>query len=102
MAPSAVNTENEDTIQGRQLEETSDNIDAVNVLKARLKGKSHENAGKDESQFRLYEEACDRVKDFYREQHEKQTVAFNLKASTAYKATSLSRTNAVLDITGSQ
>jgi inositol oxygenase len=86
MATSAINIENEDTTRGRQLEEASDNIDAVNVLKARLNGKSHENAGKDESQFRQYKEACDRVKDFYREQHEKQTVAFNLKVGAAYKA----------------
>ena len=37
-------------------------------------------AEKDKTQFRRYEEACDRVKTFYREQHEKQTVAYNLKA----------------------
>jgi inositol oxygenase len=28
-------------------------------------------AGKDKSQFRQYEEACERVKNFYREQHGK-------------------------------
>lgn len=28
-----------------------------------------------------YTEACDRVKNFYREQHEKQTVEFNIKVS---------------------
>jgi inositol oxygenase len=75
---------------GMALEETSDNIDAVNVLKAEAKAKldaakdlydqSEFDAEKDKTQFRKYEEACDRVKNFYREQHEKQTVAYNLKA----------------------
>src|SRR6266516_5519275 len=70
---------------GLALEEISDKIDAVNVLKASMKEKSiHEmsefDADKDKTQFRQYEAACDRVKNFYREQHEKQTVAYNLKA----------------------
>jgi len=34
---------------------------------------------KDKAQFRRYEEACDRVKTFYAEQHERQTVDFNLR-----------------------
>jgi len=42
-------------------------------------------ANKDKTQFRQYEEACDRVKNFYREQHEKQTVAYNLKARIDFK-----------------
>ncbi|KIW27567.1 uncharacterized protein PV07_07296 [Cladophialophora immunda] len=37
-------------------------------------------AEKDKTQFRQYETACDRVKNFYLEQHTKQTVAYNLKA----------------------
>ncbi|KIV77070.1 hypothetical protein PV11_08906 [Exophiala sideris] len=37
-------------------------------------------AEKDKTQFRQYENACDRVKNFYKEQHTKQTVAYNLKA----------------------
>lgn len=77
-------------IDGRQLEETDDNIHAVNVLKAQLKEKSiHEkslfDAEKDKTQFRQYQDACDRVKNFYREQHEKQTVAYNLKARNDFK-----------------
>jgi inositol oxygenase len=48
---------------GLALEATSDAIDDVNVLKAAM-----------------------RVKNFYREQHEKQTVAYNLKARNDYKA----------------
>ncbi|EXJ66138.1 inositol oxygenase [Cladophialophora psammophila CBS 110553] len=37
-------------------------------------------ADKDKTQFRQYETASDRVKNFYLEQHTKQTVAYNLKA----------------------
>ncbi|KAI1079786.1 DUF706-domain-containing protein [Whalleya microplaca] len=72
---------------GLQLEDTSDNIDAVNVLKDQGKydSKSKFDSEKDKTQFRQYEEACDRVKNFYREQHIKQTVAFNLKARNNFK-----------------
>jgi inositol oxygenase len=57
---------------GHALEDLSDNIDAVNVLKAEIKEKAmHEasefDAEKDKTQFRQYEEACDRVKSFYKE-----------------------------------
>lgn len=74
---------------GRALEETSDAIDAVNVLKglqsqgadkASFDSQSQFDASKDKTQFRQYEDACDRVKDFYREQHTQQTVAYNLWA----------------------
>ncbi|KAI1122667.1 DUF706-domain-containing protein [Nemania abortiva] len=70
---------------GLELEATSDNIDKVNVLKDQLKqqsewdSKSKFDAEKDKAQFRQYEDACDRVKSFYKEQHTKQTVAYNLK-----------------------
>ncbi|KAI8950038.1 DUF706-domain-containing protein [Xylaria longipes] len=70
---------------GLELEATSDSIDNVNVLKDKLKrqqdwdSKSKFDAEKDKNQFRQYEDACDRVKDFYKEQHTKQTVAYNLK-----------------------
>ena len=83
---------------GTALEATSDAIDDVNVLKAALKVKNgtatqHEkdiyesstfDAAKDKTQFRQYEDACDRVKNFYSEQHTKQTVAYNLKARNAF------------------
>lgn len=76
---------------GRALESLSDDIDMVNVLKAQVREKdvyekSEFDAQKDKTQFRQYEEACDRVKDFYREQHEKQTVAYNLKARNDFKS----------------
>lgn len=72
---------------GLALEETSDNIDAVNVLKASLKNESDDiysasqfDFAKDKTRFRQYEDACSRVKNFYLEQHTKQTVAYNLQA----------------------
>ncbi|TAQ90480.1 hypothetical protein B7494_g1176 [Chlorociboria aeruginascens] len=77
---------------GQELEDTSDNIDAVNVLKAEMRKEramldaSEFDAEKDKTQFRQYEEACDRVKSFYREQHEKQTVAYNLQARDNFKS----------------
>ena len=60
-------------------------------------------AEKNKAQFRQYEDACDRVKNFYKEQHgtmpclvygavisrrnhtEKQTVAFNIQARVNFK-----------------
>lgn len=90
---------------GLALEETSDNIDAVNVLKAALKIKngtatqeekdiyaqSEFDTEKDKTQFRQYEDACDRVKNFYKEQHEKQTVAYNLRARNNFKSKTRAR-----------
>jgi inositol oxygenase len=75
---------------GQALEEMSDAIDEVNVLKANMKKEQEQEKGlyeesefdksKDKTGFRQYEDACDRVKNFYQEQHTKQTVAYNLKA----------------------
>lgn len=39
----------------------------------------------DSKSFRQYELACDRVKQFYEEQHEKQTVAYNIQARINFK-----------------
>ena len=97
MAPvafEALNTERD----GLALEKLSNDIDAVNVLKADIQRsqlapetdkdleQSKFDAEKDKTQFRQYEEASDRVKNFYREQHEKQTVAYNLKARNDFKS----------------
>jgi inositol oxygenase len=60
------------------LESISDAIDDVNVIK--YDDKSQFDSEKDKATFRQYEDACDRVRNFYREQHEKQTVAYNLAA----------------------
>ncbi|THH09664.1 hypothetical protein EW145_g1852 [Phellinidium pouzarii] len=76
-----------DSRSGRVLDETSDTIDKVNALKGPLdwNSESQFDTQKDKMMFRQYEEACDRVKSFYKEQHEKQTVAFNRKARADFK-----------------
>ncbi|KAJ7445537.1 DUF706-domain-containing protein [Mycena galericulata] len=62
------------------LDTVSDAVDEVNVLKGKVWDESSQfDAAKDKTQFRQYEAACDRVKNFYTEQHEKQTVEFNIK-----------------------
>jgi inositol oxygenase len=90
MAPSAIEPVYSDR-DGLTLEALSDDIDAVNVFKDQMKRekamneRSEFDAKKDKTKFRQYEEANDRVKNFYREQHEKQTVAYNLKARNDFK-----------------
>ncbi|KAK5174942.1 uncharacterized protein LTR77_000078 [Saxophila tyrrhenica] len=106
MAPSAVyetpniNENFNSHKDGLALEATSDAVDEVNVLKATMRVKngtasqaevdlyeqSQFDSSKDKTQFRQYEDACDRVKNFYREQHTKQTVAYNLKARNEFKS----------------
>ncbi|TFK19353.1 myo-inositol oxygenase [Coprinopsis marcescibilis] len=69
-----------------QLEETSDAIDEVNILRGRLwDDESEFDKEKDKAAFRDYDSACERVKAFYKEQHEKQTVAFNIQARVDFK-----------------
>lgn len=65
---------------GAELDRTSDAVDEVNIMKGKLNWdeESQFDAAKDKTKFRQYEAACDRVKNFYKEQHEKQTVEFNL------------------------
>ncbi|KAG7094647.1 hypothetical protein E1B28_005471 [Marasmius oreades] len=73
--------------KGRELDATSDAIDEVNVLKGKLWNETPEfGQEKDKAQFRDYDSACDRVKNFYKEQHEKQTVAFNIQARVDFKS----------------
>ncbi|KAK7046336.1 inositol oxygenase [Favolaschia claudopus] len=61
-------------------EAVSDAIDDVNKMKKKVWDSASQFDGeKDKAQFRRYEEACDRVKNFYKEQHEKQTMEFNIK-----------------------
>ncbi|TRX97067.1 hypothetical protein FHL15_001861 [Xylaria flabelliformis] len=90
MAPGVLVDETIDR-DGLQLEETSDSIDNVNVLNGQLKKQqdwdstSKFDAEKDKTQFRQYEDACDRVRNFYKEQHTKQTVAYNLKVRNNLK-----------------
>jgi len=71
---------------GRQMDLTSDAIDDVNVLKGKTwNDQSEFDVTKDKAQFRQYEDACDRVKNFYKEQHEKQTMEFNINARVKFK-----------------
>ncbi|ESK91979.1 myo-inositol oxygenase [Moniliophthora roreri MCA 2997] len=77
---------------GRDLDTTSDAIDEVNVLKGKLwNAQSEFDSEKDKSHFRDYDSACDRVKNFYKEQHEKQTVAFNIRARVDFKSKTRAR-----------
>jgi inositol oxygenase len=87
MAPSAIS---DDVVNvASSLDDISDAIDDVNSIK--YDSKSKFDAQKDRSTFRQYEEACDRVKTFYREQHEKQTVAYNLAARNRFHSASRKR-----------
>lgn len=100
MAPSAIHDPDVQNL-GQALESVSDAIDHVNVLKAHaaakkahLEGqaafdsKSHFDLEKDKAAFRQYESACDRVRNFYAEQHAKQTVAYNLAARQRFHSRS--------------
>lgn len=101
MAPTAVEIPTAPVLakrDGQALEDLSDAIDDVNVLKDTLKKQKEEeekdlyeasefDANKDKTQFRQYEDACDRVKNFYKEQHTKQTMAYNLKARSDFRST---------------
>ncbi|KMU90030.1 inositol oxygenase 1 [Coccidioides immitis H538.4] len=73
----------------RELEDLCDEIDAVNAYQAKERDiyqLPQFDQDKDKSQFRRYNEARDRVKEFYLEQHTKQTVAFNLKARNEFRS----------------
>lgn len=67
-------------------EATSDDIDIVNAHKGvqnqevHMYEQSQFDKDKDTTTFRQFEDACDRVKSFYAQQHTLQTVAFNRKA----------------------
>ncbi|OIW30404.1 inositol oxygenase [Coniochaeta ligniaria NRRL 30616] len=101
MAPSATSVEADRS--GVALETASDAIDSVNILKAQAAAKvkqsaeevfsesSKFDAEKDKNGFRQYDDACDRVKSFYREQHIKQTVAYNLAARMRFNSASRTR-----------
>ncbi|KAA8576654.1 hypothetical protein MFRU_014g01880 [Monilinia fructicola] len=67
---------------GRALERVADGIEELNRARADIRDldtPSKFDANKDKSKFRQYEEAANHVKEFYREQHLKQTYAFNIK-----------------------
>ncbi|KAB5594272.1 hypothetical protein CTheo_2353 [Ceratobasidium theobromae] len=73
---------------GRALDQVSDAVDDVNIAKLKAQAQADMAAWdtaaqfdteKDKAAFRDYEAACDRVKAFYKEQHTKQTVEFNVR-----------------------
>lgn len=82
-------------VNGQALEEMEDAIEHVNVVKGKppsatptttttteenYSGASKFDEEKDKTTFRQYEDACDRVKTFYAEQHAKQTMDYNIAA----------------------
>ncbi|WWD20984.1 hypothetical protein CI109_105464 [Kwoniella shandongensis] len=81
------------------LDTVSDEVDEVNVLKLKAQAaaaaaaaaafdeQSKFDSEKDKANFRQYEEACDRVKGFYAEQHEKQTLEYNIRIRKEFKNT---------------
>lgn len=80
MAPAAIIEVTDKT--GAELEAMSDEIDEVNA--AKYDSKSKFDGEKDKAAFRNYDDAADRVKNFYREQHYKQTVTYNLQARNRF------------------
>ena len=77
---------------GHLLEKIDDEVLLVNQLKDQInesqsnQSQSHNELLEDDTKkFRQYELACDRVKQFYEEQHEKQTVAYNIQARINFK-----------------
>lgn len=81
--------------KGAAMDDISDLVDTVNIYRgthpaapqptqehddAWRTQKSEFDSQKDKTEFRQYEDALDHVKDFYKTQHEKQTVEFNLLA----------------------
>lgn len=86
-------------IDGAKLDKISDAVDEVNVYLGKHKDtplpsekegedwrteKSKFDEEKDKEAFRNYADAAESVKAFYREQHAKQTVKFNLAAREKY------------------
>jgi inositol oxygenase len=72
------------------LEATSDAVDLVNQLKAKNAGENWQedsqfDTDKDKDTFRQYDAACDGVRSFYKEQHEKQTMEFNINARVKFR-----------------
>ncbi|TVY28240.1 putative inositol oxygenase [Lachnellula hyalina] len=89
MAPSAIDpisTISSHNGTGKALEEMSDKIDAINVLKDELRKKSEFDADKVKAKFRQYDQADETVVGLYRTQHENQTVAYNLWARNDFKS----------------
>ncbi|KAF7974021.1 hypothetical protein HWV62_13535 [Athelia sp. TMB] len=76
-------------VSAREMDATSDAVDEVNVLKSKSpaswEAPSAFDAEKDKAQFRQYDAACERVRAFYREQHAKQTMEFNIAVRVRFR-----------------
>lgn len=89
--------------KGHLLELIDEDVQSVNAIKSKILN-SEKNAvvenrrkkpkfndkpsvldGLNEKDFRQYHQAKDRVREFYKEQHEKQTMAYNLQARINFK-----------------
>lgn len=88
----------------KEFDAISDAIDNVNILKGQQGGPEADaaamalkkqieydeaskfDADKDKTEFRNYDEACDRVKNFYAEQHRKQTLQYNLDVRAKFNS----------------
>lgn len=95
--------------EGPLLEKIDNEVTLVNQLKGNIKNKISQNMNEGEKKeetwaaeseylktvdvkaFRQYELACDRVKQFYEEQHKKQTVAYNIQARINFKTKTRAR-----------
>ncbi|WVO22781.1 uncharacterized protein IAS62_004119 [Cryptococcus decagattii] len=86
--------------EAAKLDKVSDEIDEVNILKLKQKNAVEKTQAeieydlaskfdqeKDKAAFRQYEDACDRVKNFYAEQHLKQTYEYNIKIRQEFRNT---------------
>ncbi|KGB76104.1 inositol oxygenase [Cryptococcus deuterogattii 99/473] len=86
--------------EAAKLDKVSDEIDEVNILKLKQKNAVEKTQAeieydlaskfdqeKDKAAFRQYEDACDRVKNFYAEQHLKQTYEYNVKIRQEFRNT---------------
>lgn len=105
------------TNEGHLLEQMDEDVQSVNAFKTRLKlnfdksessndmasehtSKKRKNNDSSyskssvtvsEDDFRQYHQAKSRVRDFYKEQHEKQTMAYNLQARVNFKTKTRAR-----------
>lgn len=94
----------DDNTNGILMDDISDHVDAVNAYLGRTSAPDRPDScqaedmvwreegsrfdqDKDKAAFRNYANAMKHVKEFYREQHEKQTVEFNLAAREKYLGT---------------
>ena len=90
MAPGLTSKTPPSLPSGRELEEVSDQIDAINILLSSPTPTASTTTTGDsklKSNFRQYLTAAPQVKALYKEQHEKQTVEYNLAARKAFHST---------------